>query len=64
MVGGHNIKITATLGVASAYVQPGASIDGLFEELMEIADTATKEAKEQDKRNSVNCTEMLRRTAS
>lgn len=64
MVGGQAIRITATLGVASAYVSPGGSTEGLFEELLEIADTRTKLAKGRDHRNSVNESSMLKRTAA
>lgn len=52
------IKQTVTIGVANAYVKPDSDLDGLFAELLKLADEAMYRGKREDRRNHVHVAHM------
>lgn len=59
LLGFEFVKITVTIGVANAWIEPHAKIDGLFDQLLERANMTMYACKVADKRNSVEVADLI-----
>ncbi len=59
MIGNVRLAQTVTIGVANAYIKPESSIEGLFDELLQLSNQAMYRGKIADKRNQVHIAPMV-----